>query len=234
MLGFTRFMIGAAGGLVASASKILAIDIEKLQRFVDTGHLAEIGELKVTIYIFTPILMLLGALVAWASDEKHRMKLLAIGCAAPALIAPWTGGNLAGPRAAGAGTTQGAFQLISPAHAQDRAAGGTSYLTGIKVLLGLENLEDKRYWVIVGSRQDLAEAKAYAAEINRIDPSLQAFVSDRRPGNPNYPIIVGGPDAYLPLDEARKLQAKAQRVSIIPDDTFMSNYKAYKPRPAIE
>ena len=80
-----RIFAGLAGGLAAAASKILALDVPQLAQFTSTGRLDEMDELRVTIFIFTPILMFLGAIIAWASQENNRMKLLALGAAAPAL-----------------------------------------------------------------------------------------------------------------------------------------------------
>src|SRR5438552_3264601 len=94
MNGFARLGIGMAGGLAAAASKVLALDISRLNQVIDQGSIAGLSDLRVTLFIFAPILIFLGGLIAWATDESNRMKLLAIGCAAPALIAPWTSGDL--------------------------------------------------------------------------------------------------------------------------------------------
>lgn len=89
-----RILIGGLGGLTASLSKILALDATRLGSLFNSGSLTEMNELLASVYVFTPILILLGAIVGWASGETHRVKLLAIGCAAPALLAPWTVGDL--------------------------------------------------------------------------------------------------------------------------------------------
>ena len=227
MNGAGRFFIGVLGGLAASASKVLALDVERLGRLVETGNFENMSDLLGTIYIVTPILMFLGGLIAWASAENHRMKLLAIGCAAPAMIAPWTAAKLDPMK------TSFLPEMVSSAYAQtkpDTRQSGT-YVTGLKALLGLENPRNNRYWVIVGSRTDLAEARKYAAQINAIDPNMKAFVGEKRPGNDFYPIIVGGPEAFYPLDKANELKDRATKISIVPDNAYLSNYVTPLPRP---
>jgi hypothetical protein len=227
MNGAGRFFIGVLGGLAASTSKVLALDVERLGHLVETGNFENMSDLLGTIYIVTPILMFLGGLVAWASAENHRMKLLAIGCAAPAMIAPWT--------TVKAEPLQIGFmpEMVTSAYAQTQVETkqtGT-YVKGLRALFGLERPGDNRYWVVVGSRKDLGEARKYASEINAIDPSMKAFVGEKRPGNDMYPIIVGGPEAFYPLDKANQLKDRAMKISIVPEDAHLSNYVTPLPRP---
>ncbi|HZP19932.1 MAG TPA: hypothetical protein VFB16_06940 [Bauldia sp.] len=228
MLGLGRFAVGLAGGFAGATSKVLALDVGQLAKLLDQGNMQGLNDLKVTIYIFTPVLMILGGLIAWATAEENRAKLLAIGCAAPAIIAPWTSHSPS--------NLSSAFQamLASPALAQDV---GTSYdtnpfFTGLKALLGIETIEDQKYWVIVGSDADIKRAEDYAKAINSVDPGLQAFVGKPQPGNPFFPIIVGGPNAYLPLDSAKALLARATENPLIPGDAYLSNYPDRLPSPA--
>lgn len=220
MNGFWRLVVGMAGGLAATASKVMALDITRLSQALDQGNMAGISDLRVTIFIFAPILIFLGGLIAWATDESNRMKLLAIGCAAPALIAPWTAGDLT-PKVASNG-----FSFASSAFAQEQGApteqGG--FLNGVQVLLGLKTVEEERYWVIVGSHATVPDAEAFAAAINAAKPELQAFVGNKSPDSDFYPVIVGGTDAYLPYDAANMLIAEATSLSIIPE-AYLSAYR---------
>lgn len=229
MLGIVRFFVGVAGGFAAAASKVLAIDAGQLAKFLDHGNVAATDELRVTIFVATPILMVLGGLIAWATSEDNRLKLLAIGCAAPALVAPWTThppANLVGA-------------LLSPmsvslAYAQDTtpATDGTpTVVTGLKVLLGISAPQSQNYWVIVGSDVDPSKATAFADAINAAKPDLQAFVGNRQPDNPNYPVIVGGPSGYRPLSDAQVLLRKATNLNIVPGDAYLSSYPNRLPSP---
>lgn len=224
MSGLNRFAIGALGGFVAATSKVLALDAGRLAQLFSEGQADEIAALKATIFITSPLLILLGGIVGWATSERVPMKLLAIGCSAPALVAPWTTGNVnsSPPR-------QAFFEvpaLVSTAFAQDtkQAAPGNAIGTGLKVLFGLESPQTQKYWVVASSHKSEAEAQAYADQINRIEPSLQAFVGKRVPGNDFYPVLVGGPDGYLPLAQANALLEKAKALPIVPGSAYLSAY----------
>ena len=228
MSGIVRFLVGLAGGFAAAPSKVLAIDAAQLAKFLDQGNIAATDELRGTIFIVTPILMILGGLVGWASSERNRFKLLAIGCSAPALVAPWT----AQP------PKDVATALLSPisissAYAQTplQTSDQPAIVKGLQVLFGVASPETQRYWVIVSSDRDLNSAKAFADTINAAAPTLQAFVGQRQPGNDNYPIIVGGPTAFLPLDQAQALQQKAATLSIVPGNAYLSSYPDRLPSP---
>ena len=223
MEGVVRILAGMAGGFTASASKILALDVERLGSFMTNGSLDEFNELKVTIFVFTPVLMAIGGIVAWASQERNRMKLLAIGCTAPALIAPWTSSNIS--------ELEQRASMISSAYAQDVRAKPISdnYAKGVKALLGFESPKNKRYWVIIGSEKNLGQAKAFANAINSEDPTLRAFVGQRQPGNEFYPVIVGGDQSYLPLEKAKILKERAERLDVIPNDAYLSDFESRLP-----
>ncbi|PCI01605.1 MAG: hypothetical protein COB76_00965 [Alphaproteobacteria bacterium] len=224
MSGLSRIFVGILGGFAASSSKVLALDIERLGRFVETGNLNDMHELKVAIYIFTPLLMLLGGLVAWASGEEQRMKLLAIGCAAPALLAPWTVGDI--NKGAARGEQYSQFSVVTQAYADEFGGNPnqSTFLKGLNALLGLSDINEQKYWVIVGSRKDNQEAEQFAFEINKVDPKIKAFVGKQRAGNEYFPIIVGGKNAYYPLDKAIELRKNAISIPIIPEDSYLSDF----------
>lgn len=221
-----RFIVGCLGGLAAALSKVLALDTERLAVLFYSADAAAVNDLRVTIFIFTPILIFLGGIVGWVSDEAHRLKLLAIGCSAPALLAPWTTGQLdtaVGPLIASVG--------IAPAYAQVEPSPpeANKFATGLSVLLGFTSVEDQRYWVIVGSDPNLDQAKAFAEAINATAPQLDAFVGSRMPGNENYAVIVGGTDAYLPYSAAESLRKKATGLPIIRSDAYLSSFPDRQP-----
>ena len=205
-MGFiVRFFIGALGGLVAALSKIMAIDVAKLNELIDTGLLLAGQDLRVSVLIYMPILILLGGLVAAMIDENVKLKIFAIGVSAPALIAPWMSAD------ANIKSISNLFPLqISTAYAAD---GGelvkNNRLEGLKYLFGIKQIpisNDQKYWVIVGSHRDLSKAKEQAETINKANPNFKAFVGKPKDGNPYFPTIIGGKEAYVPEKTARKLK----------------------------
>lgn len=240
-----RAMIGAIGGLLASMSKILAMDVAKLSEFLEQGASAQIDEMKVTLYIFTPILIVVGSIVAWATTERSRMKLLAIGVSAPAMIAPWTTYDVTTETVAAAPTPPAAssglenvplargiamLNPITPAHAgsKGQASGENTYKRGLQVLLGVRGVESSRYWVIVGMHEDRGTAQKQSAAINADDPGLEAWVGKQRPGESGYPVIVGGQDGYLPIEQAQRLAERAEESAFVPLSSRLSDYAGYR------
>lgn len=223
MNGIIRAFIGALGGLAAWMSKLLALDAAKLSQLVEQEQWVEATELKVTIFIVLPILVFLGAVVAWLTDENLRMKLFAIGVSAPAIIAPWTTkavlNDVASLDHAG---------FVTTAHAQTvKAPGRGGIFDGLKILLGIQDLPDpkaERYWVIVSSHADLDAAFRTVADVNRQKPELAAFVGNRMPGNPLYPVIVGGEDGYLTLNDAKKLKEFTDKLGLAKGGSYLSAY----------
>jgi len=221
MSDIARFLIGCLGGMAAALSKVLAIDIGQFAAFLKAADATGVDELRVTILIFTPILMVLGGIVGWVSGESHRVKLLAIGCSAPALLAPWTAGQLSS-----AAQPLVAAITVSSVHAQSEPSEPkeNDFVTGLSVLLGLKSVETQHYWVVVGSETNIAGAMAYAEEINRHAPELDAFVGSKMPGNDYYAVIVGGPEAYLPYKEAEALRRKAVAEGVVNSSAYLSAY----------
>ena len=235
MTGLSRIFVGLVGGFMAATSKILAVDVTRLGEFVSSGMETQSNELIGTLYVITPALMIMGAVVAWATDESNRVKLLAIGAPAPAIVAPWTGGainsqispaDILQPTAA-----QGYYSVISTAHAEGiQKSPESNFVKGVKNLLGISKFEEKNYWVIVGSHKDKQEATAQATLMNQSNPELQAFVGLRKPENPYYPVIVGGTEAYKPLSQAKILMEQATASPVVPDNAYLSDYKDRVPQ----
>lgn len=221
--GINRFLIGALGGFAAWLSKLLALDAATLGQLVEHQLWVQAAELKVSIFVILPVLVFLGALVAWLTEESMRMKLFAIGVSAPAIIAPWTAKSVL-PEVA----MIEQFGFVQPAIAQSGAAPTNSGVgEGLKFLFGFTpapNPATQRYWVIVGSHRDLDEAFAGAKAVNNRDPRLNAFVGNRAPDNPFFPVIVGGPGGFLPLKEARKLKAYVDSLGVAKGGSYLSAF----------
>ncbi len=212
MTSLERTLIGTLGGFAAVCVKFLGQDY-----YYVVNQAANIPKEKVVSLVFaylilTPILAFLGGLLAWVSDETNRLKILAIGIAAPALITTWAGGNK--PDSNSVAT----FLNMSTAYAQqagvdnDEKKSLTNQITdGVKTFFGFGK-EAKHYWVIVGSFKDREKAEEKAREINNEIPDLNAFVGLQIPPNPFYPVIVGGSS---PLSEAKELKIRALKLKSV-------------------
>jgi hypothetical protein len=91
-----RILIGMLGGVAALCTKFLAHDYSVIATYIIEHRNTDAANLGIGYIILGPILVFLGGLLAWvAAGETSRMKILAIGIAAPALIttAAGTGGT---------------------------------------------------------------------------------------------------------------------------------------------
>lgn len=162
-----------------------------------------------------PSLMFLGALVAWASYENHRLKLLAIAVAGPALITTWAGGATA--------ATKFSLNMIDSAYAADAAVTtnqDVSVGNAIKLFFGIGK-DDDRFRVVVGSYKDRTEAALVVERIKKEDPALVVFVGERQPNNQFYPVIVGD---YVSYPEATKLKDRVQSLNAV-SGAYLSPYR---------
>lgn len=219
----TRVFIGICGGLSAAAVKFLAQDMPLLNELVHRTQEYH-NQLQALIQInmiVVPILMFLGAVVAFSFEEKSKMKLLLAAAAAPSMFTTVAGGpdrnvnNLIPTetpkleqRIGPAGFNLD-FSIVSPAYAgaSSPQTANPSFLDSLQAYFGVartpdQNTSAKRFYVIVRSIKDQNEATREANRLNQIEPQLKAFVGKRIPGNPYYPVIVGD---YLTLPEARQL-----------------------------
>lgn len=217
-----KIILGALGGLSAVAVKFIGQDYPTLAAHYTDLTANQLLNYKVGYGILTPILMFLGAFIAWISEEQKRMKLVAIAVAAPAIITTWSGGNKAEFIAS--------FNLTKSAYAQpastskmdakkdipDGKQNESSWQQikgGVGTFFGYSKAP-KKYWVIVGSFSDRTEAQRYADRINQEDSTLNAWVGVKVPPNDFYPVIVGG---YSYLSEAKVLKERAQATRIVKD-----------------
>lgn len=141
---FSSILIGALGGLAAVSVKYLGQDHSFVTQNLQLGQTANLWALLIGYIILTPILMFLGGLLACMSGEVNRIKLLAIGVAAPALITTWAGGATPDHPPINAGGANSAhlidnFSLVSPAFAQEninpKNSGNLNATRAIKLFL---------------------------------------------------------------------------------------------------
>lgn len=212
--GLMRAVIGGLGGVAAAGAKYLGQDHPYYLRMLDLGDQAKIDNLCQGYYVMVPILILVGAIIAWAANENSRMKLLTMAISAPAIITTLAGGETH--------ATKWALDLLStPAYAQVQTADQTtsrgSLLDGVRLWFGIGK-EDQRYRVVIGSFKDEIAAKAKADQVNKQFPDLKAFVGERRLFNDYYPVVVGGFSSY-PQAKALK-ESVAEKTGI--EDVYLS------------
>ncbi len=226
-----KILIGCAGGLAAVVVKFLGQDYDFLVANIPNLPADKKTSLMFGYAVLTPILVFLGGLTAYVSEEVKRMKLLAIAVAAPALITTWSGGV----KVEGIQTSLAPY-FINSAVAQDvieKEESGYEVLDeeslnkpksttekikeGVGLFFGYGKITE-RYWVIVGSYKDIAEARNFVDKINEEDNTLGAFVGLKVPPNEYYPVIVG---EYSLLSEAQALKDKALQTDAI-GDAFLS------------
>lgn len=184
-----KIFIAFFAGVAPIATKYLARD--------QGTPLSELME----IYITTGVcLFFLAAGICYLSKETDRMKLFMLAVSAPALISNMSAETSVG----GLSTTPNdrAFiynPLVTSAVAADHSGNNfqiikVGFTKNIKSYFGVnteENTSNEKYWVIVLSTRDKQYAEEIAAKINAINPSLMAFVGNRRPNNDFYPVIIG-------------------------------------------
>lgn len=214
--GVVRCIIGALGGIAAAGSKYLGQDHSYYLRMLDQGNQVKIDNLLQGYYVMVPILMIVGAIIAWAASEDNRMKLLTMAVSAPAIITTLAGGETT--------ATKWAFDMLaSPAYAQgavQTTVAKPSVADGIKLWFGIGK-DEQRYRVVIGSYKSEGAAVAKAAEANKLlDPTLKAVVGDKKLFNDYYPVIVGG---YASYPAARALRAKVSE-KLETDDVYLSPF----------
>lgn len=214
--GIGRGLVGCLGGLAAVISKYLGQDHAYYLRLLDLGNQQiKIDNLWLGYKIMSPSLVFLGALMAWASYENHRVKLLAIAVAAPALITTWAGGATS--------ATKFAFDFVSPALAADASVEvgeKVSVGNGLKLFFGIGK-DEERYHVVAGSYKNKTDAALVAEKIIKKDPTLPVFVGERRPNNEFYPVIVGGYSSY---SDAAKIKDKIKDLNLTPEP-YLTPYR---------
>jgi len=209
-----KVIIGALGGLSAVCVKFLGQDYVLL---VEQGVNLSADQwfvLKVGYFILTPILIFLGAVLAWVSDEQSRVKLFAIAIAAPAMVTTWSGGIKTSDTASVA-----SFSIISSAHADEQNKNDDELkiidpmqrsamswwgagVSGIKMFFGYGK-EIKSYYVIAGSFKDKNSALKHAQAINNRDSIYRAHVGSKA-RNGFYPVLLGEAATFSSANTLKK------------------------------
>lgn len=231
-----KVLIGALGGMAAVCVKFLGQDYNTLVEHGANLSADQLFALKIGYGVLTPILIFLGSVLAWVSEESNRLKLLAIGVAAPALITTWSGGTKAD------GQQLVSFNLLNNAYAIERDITRDapaikdpmirSYenwwdasVDGIKMFFGYGK-DIKRYYVVVGSFKQYEQAKRHAQAVNERDSRLRARVGSKT-SNDYYPVILGSSSLLSSADATRK-QVNASRIVtdayLIPEDELKPGF----------
>lgn len=227
-----KVIIGALGGLSAVCVKFLGQDYTLL---IEQGANLSADQwfaFKVGYFILTPILIFLGAVLAWVSEEPSRVKLLAIAIAAPAMITTWSGGVKTNETVSMAG-----FSVISSAHAGEQSIKNdeleiidpmertamswwSAGVSGIKMFFGYGK-EIKSYYVVAGSFKDKGSAAKHAQAINDRDSIYRAYVGSKA-RNGFYPVLLG---EAVTFSSANMLKKKIVGRRIIRDAYLVSSEK---------
>jgi hypothetical protein len=216
---YERVFLGTLAGLMAVLCKFMAQDYPFLSRHASDVTAEQILNYQVGYGILTPILMILGGFIAWISDEHKRMKIAALAISAPALITTWAGGGDPGAKVHARSAS-----FISSAYAQQAPAGRPSPQTtqsigaldrvqqGVGIFFGYGK-EPVKYRVVVGSYADREAAQKFAAQLNaqtqKSGTLPPAWVAERKPNNPHYPVVLGD---YTYLSKATAIKDEALKV----------------------
>jgi len=227
MSNIEKAILGALGGFSAVLVKFLGQDYANV-----VAHAANLTAdqwlgYKIGYGILTPILMFLGAFVAWISEEQKRIKIVALAIAAPAMVTTWSGGQkVESPLAFNGLLVPSAYaQPLNPAEEGGKAQypdtitekdAWQQIQNGVGIFFGYGK-QPPKYWVIVGSYKDKDAAQQFAEKVNTENKTLDAWVGIKLPGNDYYPVIVGG---YSYLSEAKELKRKALATKAIKEVYF--------------
>lgn len=225
MSNVEKAILGALGGLSAVLVKFLGQDYGTVVSHAANLSAEQLISYEIGYGLLTPILMFLGAFIGWLSDEQKRMKIVALAIAAPAMVTTWSGeqGDVAAApsrqaaliSSAFAQSTEGAKEKLPPAHPDTipEKSLWERIKDGVGVFFGHDK-QPHRYWVVVGSFIDKRAARDFSDAVNDEDPSLNAWVGGRLPGNAYYPVIVGG---HMSLSEAKAVKQRALATRTIKD-----------------
>lgn len=226
-----RILVGSVSGIAASLVKYWTHDHTNVLNMISDKNWDHVTTFLMGYGLGLTVLMVLGAIAAWISNETDIRKLFFIGLSAPALFA-------AGIAPAAPPTVPAEQRIeqkknigwidrwspISSAYADaesedlDTCVGDSSFSKGVKTFFGVAPPEYTKFRVIVWSTKDRKEALAKAKSVNAQDPSFAAFVARRRCDNEYFPVVIG---TYLPLDDARILKARASKLNGI-DEPYLS------------
>lgn len=218
-----RVLLGMVAGLVSVLSKFLAQDYDYVVANASLLTSDQLLSYKVGYGILTPALMLMGAFIAWVSEEPNRMKVVALAISAPALITTWAGGQKINSFEESV-----SIAVISAAYAQSPLSIDDSVnyddpnkvqddgfldrvQKGVGIFFGYGK-QPIRFRVVVGSFINKNDAQLYASSIKKEAPELNVRV-ERRPGNKYFGVIVGEYNYLSTANEIRKSTLQLQTVN---------------------
>jgi len=227
MSNIERLVLGTLGGFSAVLVKFLGQDYSNVVAHAANLTADQLLAYKIGYGLLTPILMFLGAFIAWISDEQKRIKIVMLAIAAPAMITTWSGGQKADstPELHSLLFHSVYAQSVEPAKERIKIQNPDAITEkdtwqkvqdGVGVFFGYGN-QPQKYWVIVGSYKDKEAAQQFADKINAEDNTLNAWIGLKLPGNDYYPVIVG--DSSL-LSEAKELRKRALATKSITNAYF--------------
>jgi hypothetical protein len=224
--GFTsasRFVVGACGGLAAVCVKFLGQDLAYMQQLFEAGDAVsrtKLVSLGMAYSLFTPILMFLGGIIGWASEETTRLKLLAMGVAAPALVTTWAGGTAQdgpGTNIAGAAAPViGQLLPVTPAFAQERPqlAQAPNIGQGVRLFFGIGK-QEPRFTIVVGEHDSLADAEMQVKTLKAESPGLEILAAGPT-AEGTYRVVVGD---YASFEAAERVRDEIDRLQSVEDAT---------------
>jgi len=212
-----RALWGILGGAIATVSKFLAQDLHWYRIFRATKEFEAIDGMMWTYILLALCLCFIGGVVAAAfQGEKHPMKLLGLGVAAPALVTTWLGGQYA---ADAQNQTKSSWlpSLVSTAYAADMSVQSNGFWRGAGIVFGIGK-DQTRFHVVVASYPTRGEATAMLEKVHKLLPDLNVYIAEPRAGNNFYAVIVG---SDLPFSEAQELRDEiSEKLNV--KDTYLS------------
>jgi hypothetical protein len=173
-----RVLVGALGGLAAVLVKYISQDHAAVVTFIATHAKAglpfsAIVDIVGGYFILGPMIIALGAIIGWVSNEFQRVKLFALGVSAPALITTLSS-------ASSSGNTVKA--LLEPSSAYAQIAPGGSLSAGLSSFFGGA---DRPYAIYVGSFATQEKIHRIVDTINNQTIGLHAITVDVNGPNGN-------------------------------------------------
>ncbi|MDF2369737.1 MAG: hypothetical protein P1V21_02980 [Rhizobiaceae bacterium] len=239
-----RVFWGFLAGLTIVLVKIIGPDQSYLRSLF-----YQISSVDLVFYIFISIVtIVLGAISGLFSKEHEPVKLLLFCASVPALLSTFTGERReAIPLQAPAATENRASadginrpsMFITSAHAQTlnqtlrqkhvcNEGSFTQRFTqsAQQYLTGKSNARLADYSVVVSSTPDFDKAKRIATQIFTKDKAWAPYVGCRKPGNANYPVIIGPPTSEV---EAAEWKGRFEEAQVMPGSAYLSYYEFRKP-----
>jgi len=156
-----RLGVGAIGGLAAILAKFLSQDYGHVVTFFSSGlPLPKLVAIVGPYFFLVPILVLLGAITGWVSDERNRWKLFLLALSAPALLTTLASGP------GSPGTAQ------VPDTSEGRQGSNVRPIALAQIIPPMFGSGDRNYFVFIGGA---ANAERLVSTFNAPNSSFYAF-----------------------------------------------------------